>query len=224
MTVSSKSLPLGEGGSRRLTDEGNATQKIQPNSEKKSKADFNFLTGSCLRIHLLDIDTAPLIRLLRRHLPPGEGLCWAWCNCRGPHDYQGSALEARKQGEPGHPVAGSAAQGNDINGTRLPTIGNKGVLRTIGSKPTFGDFSLARKVTRRRQNIKQKNRRLPTKRNQSFRQKEIRKQPVQKDRLFCRKTDKTSALGELGSAASGLQAVLLTRPRRRCRPGTPEII
>ena len=27
---------------------------------------------------------------------------------------------------------------------------NKGVLRTIGSKPTFGDFSLARKVTRRR--------------------------------------------------------------------------
>ena len=51
-----------------------------------------------------------------------------------------------------------------------------------------------------------------------------RKQPVQKDRLFCRKTDKTSALGELGSTPRGFQAVLLTRPRRRCRPGTPEII
>mgnify|MGYP001657808487 CR=1 FL=1 len=33
--------------------------------------------------------------------------------------------------------------------------------------------------------------------------------------------DKNSALGELGSATGSLQAALLARPVRRCRPGTP---
>ena len=88
------------------------------------------------------------------HLPPGEGLCWAWCNCRGPYHHQGSALKARKQGNC-HPLAVSAAQANDTNGTRPPIIGNKGVLRTIGSKSTFAYFSLMRKVGRRRPNTRQ---------------------------------------------------------------------
>ena len=37
-----------------------------------------------------------------------------------------------------------------------------------------------------------------------------RKQPVRLDRLFCCKTDITSALAELGRAAGGLEAVLLS--------------
>ncbi len=34
------------------------------------------------------------------------------------------------------------------------SVGNEGVLRTVGSKRTFADFSSARKVGRRRQNTK----------------------------------------------------------------------
>ena len=83
--------------------------------------------------------------------PQGKAL--VWCNCRGPNDHQGSAPKRGNRGTV-TPLLLSAAQGNDTNGTRLPIIGNKGVLRTIGSKRTFGDFSSVRKVTRRRQNTK----------------------------------------------------------------------
>ena len=48
-------------------DEGNATQKLQANSEKINN---QFLAGSCLRIDLLNSDTAPLIRPSVRTGPP----------------------------------------------------------------------------------------------------------------------------------------------------------
>ena len=88
-------------------------------------------------------------------LPPSpEGKALVWCNCKGPYDHQGSALEARKQGELSPPCSVSRTRLRQ-HGTRLPIIGNKGVLRTIGSKSTFAYFSLTRKVGRRRQNTKQ---------------------------------------------------------------------
>ena len=60
------SLPLGEGGSRRLTDEGNATQKSS--SQLGGKMKNSYLMENCFRNNMLNADTAPLIRLLRRHL------------------------------------------------------------------------------------------------------------------------------------------------------------
>ena len=81
--------------------------------------------------------------------PQGKAL--AWCNCRGPYNHQGSAPKRGNRGTvtPLHP---SAEQSHDTNGTRLPIIGNKGVLRTIGSKLIFAYFCSATKVGRRRHN------------------------------------------------------------------------
>ena len=50
-----------------VTDEGNATEKLQTNSEERSKMNPNYLIGNYLRIHLLNFDTLPLIR---RCAPP----------------------------------------------------------------------------------------------------------------------------------------------------------
>ena len=69
--------------------------------------------------------------------PQGKAL--AWCNCRGPYNHQGSAPKRGNRGTvtPLHP---SAAQSNDTNGTRLPIIGSKGVLRTL----VLSEFSPSR--------------------------------------------------------------------------------
>ena len=115
----------------------------------------------------------PLIRpSVRTGAPSPEGKAFVWCNCRGYNNHQGSALKRGNRGTV-TPLPPSAVQGNDTNGTRLPIIGNKGVLRTIGSKRTFAEpqrgvsernraqrgswrgdayFSSARKVGRRRHN------------------------------------------------------------------------
>ena len=53
----------------------------------------------------------------------------------------------------------------ETNGTGLPIIGNKGVLRTIGSKSTFAYFSLTRKAGRRRHDKVAKYRRPPMKKH-----------------------------------------------------------
>ena len=67
----------------------------------------------------------------------------------------GQRAEARKQRQ--------ARTSTGVTRTRLTTkslsdypvsVGNKGVLRTVGSKSTFAYFSLTRKVGRRRQNTK----------------------------------------------------------------------
>ena len=62
------SLPLGEGGTAQpWRMRGTPPEKLQTNSEGKSKTNPNYLTGNCLRINLLNFDTLPLIR---RCAPP----------------------------------------------------------------------------------------------------------------------------------------------------------
>ena len=141
--------------------------------------------GPFLEIRSLLLPQAALHGFPRKRLAPSatggasplspEGKASVQYNCRDYNGHQGSALKRGNRGNC-HPLAGSAVQDNDTNGTRLPIIGNKGVLRTIGSKRVFaepqrgvsernraqrgswrgdGDFSLARKVTRRRHNTNQ---------------------------------------------------------------------
>ena len=120
--------------------------------------------GPFLEIRSLLLPQAALHGFPRKRLAPSatggasplspEGKASVQYNCRGYNGHQGSALKRGNRGNC-HPLAGAAVQGNDTNGTRLPIIGNKGVLRTIGSKSTFAYFSLTRKVGRRRHNTYQ---------------------------------------------------------------------
>ncbi len=96
----------------------------------------------------------------------GGGKSYSIGNCRSPNNHHGSALKARKEGNPVTPLL---RQRHPIsNRASGPTVqGNKGVLRTIGSKSTFAYFSLTRKVGRRRQNtirntVGQKRRKMPS--------------------------------------------------------------
>ena len=65
-----------------------------------------FQTSLCfLRVGFYQADGVPLIRpSVRTGAPSPEGKALAWCNYRGPYNHQGSALEARKQGNC-HPLA-----------------------------------------------------------------------------------------------------------------------
>ena len=105
--------PLGEGGSRRLTDEG-------PHSMGYRQREVSALG--------LPSSGAS------RHLPPrGEG--FGWVQLQKPLPPPGQRAEARKQGNC-HPLAASEVQTHARTAGRTGS-GNKGVLRTIGSKPTF---------------------------------------------------------------------------------------
>ena len=82
---------------------------------------------------------------------------WQVCQLRllqKPLQVPGQRAEARKQGNPVTPLLRQRYQApNSTSGQ--PVQGNKGVLRTIGSKSTFAYFSLTRKVGRRRHNTRQ---------------------------------------------------------------------
>ena len=124
------SLPLGEGGAqRRMRGRVSKFSRwIQRHFlVKYSRLVFSFpseLVWSFWVAFPSSVTAAPC------HLPPGEGLCWAWCNCRGHNNPQGSAPKRGNRGTV-TPLQCQPLKGNDTNGTRLSIIGNKGVLRTL---------------------------------------------------------------------------------------------
>ena len=151
---------------------GTPPEKLQTNSEGKSKTNPNYLTGNCLRINLLNFDTLPLIRRCAPPSPRGRLRDTAFRRNSHRHPTNGARL---KRGSSPYRTRPRSVGGNRtkiVRGDCRSTSG-EGVLRTIGSKRVFaepqrgvsernraqrgswrgdGDFLLAQKVTRRRHN------------------------------------------------------------------------
>ena len=129
-----------------------------------------------LRIGFYQVGGVPLIRQpAAATFPQGKAYVGHGVIAGAPTTTRGARLKRGNRGTV-TPLLLSAAQGYDTNGTRLPIIGSKGVLRTIGSKRVFAEpqrgvsernraqrgswrgdahFSSARKVGRRRHNTYQ---------------------------------------------------------------------